>query len=79
MDTGSALEALQAAVDRCSSEDVDTAEIGAAMDFLQERTKVAWPFEQFRAALKTKPGEDWEIEGRRQILSASLNGIRRAV
>ncbi len=49
------------------------------MDFLQERSKVAGPFEQFRAALKTKPGEDWEIEGRRQILSASLNGIRRAV
>ena len=31
---------------------------------LQERSKVAGPFEQFRAALKTKPGEDWENESR---------------
>ena len=79
MDTRSALELLYSAVDCFSSENVDTAEIGAALDFLQARSKVAWPFEQFRVALKTKPGEDWEIEGRRQILSASLNGIRRAL
>jgi len=31
------------------------------------RHKVAWPCDQFLAALKIKPGEDWEIESRRQV------------
>jgi hypothetical protein len=51
MGVGSALETLQAAVDHCSTEDVEAAELDAALDFLQARSKVAWLFDQFRTAL----------------------------
>jgi hypothetical protein len=51
----------------------------AALDFLAARATAKWPFKQFREALKGSASQDWEIEGRRQILNASLNGIRRAV
>jgi hypothetical protein len=69
---------LQAAVSRCRAHQIATPEIYAALDTLEARASVNWPFDQFRAALNGNPGEDWESEGRRQILSASLNGIRRA-
>ena len=77
MDTQTALELLQSAVDRYRFEDVDRHQANAASDFLESRATVKWPLDQFRAALNSNPGEDWEIEGRRQILNASLNGIRR--
>jgi hypothetical protein len=56
-----------------------TPEVFAALDFLEARTNPKWPFKQFREALEGSVSQDWEIEGRRQILNASLNGIRRAV
>ena len=72
MDTQTALNQLQSAVDRCRVDDIDTPEINAALDFLEARASVKWPFNQFRAALKSKPIEDWEIEGRCQVLNAAM-------
>jgi hypothetical protein len=56
-----------------------TPEVLATLDFLEARANPKWPFKQFREALKQSASMDWEIEGRYQILNASLNGIRRAV
>ena len=74
---GVCFELLQSAVDQCLSEGVSSTEIGAVLDFRQVRSKVTWRFDQFRAALETKPGEVWEIGRTRQILCASLIGSRR--
>ena len=73
------LAILEDALDRCRTEDIRTPEVFAALDFLEARTNPKWPFKQFREALEGSVSQDWEIEGRRQILNASLNGIRRAV
>ena len=74
-----ALAILEDALDRCRTEDICTPEVFAALHFLEARTNPKWPFKQFREALEGSVSQDWEIEGRRQILNASLNGIRRAV
>lgn len=73
-----ALSVLQSVLDRCRSEDIRTPEVYAALDFLAAQTIVKWPFDQFREALLEDCGsEGWEVEGRRQMLNASLNGIKR--
>jgi hypothetical protein len=74
-----ALAILQDALDCSHTEDIRTPEVFAALDFLAARATAKWPFKQFREALEGSVSQDWEIEGRRQILNASLNGIRRAV
>jgi hypothetical protein len=79
MDTHSALKVLQAAVDHCRFDDIETPKITAGVDFLEARATIKWAFGQFREALKEKPGADLEFEGRCQMLSASLNGIQRVV
>lgn len=79
MDTRNALTILQSAVDRCRVDDVDTPETNAALDYLEAQAAIRWPFTRFREALKSKPVADWEIEGRGQILNASMNGIWRVV
>jgi hypothetical protein len=80
MDVFAALAVLEDAVRRCMTENVLTAEVLAALDFLDGQATVKWPFDQFREALAPKEGElDLNREGRRQILNASLNGIKNAV
>jgi hypothetical protein len=80
MDTLTALTILEDAVRLCITENVATEEVLAALDFLGAKAAVKWPFEQFREALAPKEGElDLDREGRRQILNASLNGIKNAV
>jgi len=74
-----AIVILQDALDRSRTEDIRTPEVFAALDFLAARATAKWPFKQFREALEGSVSQDWEIEGRRQVLNASLNGIRRAV
>jgi len=74
-----ALAILQDALDRCQTEDMRTPEVFAALDFLAARATAKCLVKQFREALEGSASQDWEIEGRRQILNASLNGIRRAV
>jgi hypothetical protein len=80
MDVPSALIVLEDAVDRSMTDNVETPAVLAALDFLDRQATVKWPFEQFREALAPKEGElDLNREGRRQILNASLNGIKNAV
>jgi hypothetical protein len=80
MDILTALTILEDAVRLCITENVATEEVLAALDFLGAKAAVKWPFEQFRKALAPKEGElDLNREDRRQILNASLNGIKNAV
>jgi hypothetical protein len=75
-----ALAILEDAVSLCLTDNVATEEVLAALDFLGAKAAVKWPFEQFRKALAPKEGElDLNREDRRQILNASLNGIKNAV
>ncbi len=65
---------------RCRKEDVRNETTYAALKFLEERAKVKWPFEQFRKALEQDGGsESWQVEGRWQVLNASLNAIKLAI
>ena len=60
--------------------DARTDEVLAALDFLEQRATVKWPFDQYRNAFANESREQGiNKEGRRQVLNASLNGIRRAV
>jgi hypothetical protein len=80
MDTLTALGVLKDAVERSRTEDVSTPEVLAALDFLQCQATTTWPFEQFRKNLAPKDGElDLNKEGRRQVLNASLNGIKSTI
>jgi hypothetical protein len=80
MDIPTALAILEDAVKRCMTDNVQTPEVLAALDFLDGQATVKWPFDQFREALAPKEGElDLNKEGTRQILNASLNGIKNAV
>jgi len=70
-----ALVVLDDAVNRCMKE-----EVFAALDLLAAKATVKWPFEQFRNALIADKGtQEFEKEAKRQVLMASLNGIRRAL
>jgi hypothetical protein len=80
MDIYTALTTLEDAVRLCITENVATEEVLAALDFLGAKAAVKWPFEQFREAITPQEGElNVNREGRRQLLDASLNGIKRAV
>jgi hypothetical protein len=81
MDALTALSVLEDAVERSrTDDDVSTPEVLAALDFLQNQTTIAWPLEQFRRNLAPKNGElDLNKEGRRQVLNASLNGIKSGI
>lgn len=75
MDKISALAVLEDALERCRKEDMRTPDVFAALDFLEAHAFRKWPFDQFRDALENSTSE----EGRRQVLNASLNGIRLAL
>ena len=79
MDVTTALAVLEDAFQRCRDEDMRTAEVYTALDFLEARASVKWPFEQFRESLNSAGSESWEAEGRWQTLNASLNAIRLAI
>ena len=74
-----ALAVLENALDRCMTEDVCTGEVTAALEYLATQATLKWPFEQFRRALVEPTRNEIEKEARRQVLNASLNGIRRAL
>ena len=75
MDKTTALAVLEDALERCRKEDMRTSDVFAALDFLEALAIRKWPFDQFRDALENSISE----EGRRQVLNASLNGIRLAL
>jgi hypothetical protein len=74
MNTTTALAVLTDARDRCRKEDMRTAEVFAALDFLEARATRKWPFDQFRKSLDSR-----DPEGRWQTVNASLNAVRLAV
>jgi hypothetical protein len=77
MDIPTALRVLEDAVKRCMTDNVNTAEVLDALDFLRRRAAVSWPFEHFRKSLASRDRAlDLDPEGRRQALNASLNGIK---
>ncbi len=69
-----ALAVLTDALDRCRDEDMRTAEVFAALDFLEAHANRKWPFDQFRRSLDSR-----DPEGRWQTVNASLNAVRLAV
>ena len=79
MDKTTALAVLEDALERCKREDMRTAEVYGALDFLEAHAVRKWPVDQFRDALNSTGSELWEIEGRYQVLNASLNGIKLAL
>ena len=74
-----ALAVLENALDRCMIEDVCTGEVSAALEYPGTQATLKWPFDQFRRALVEPTRDGIEKEARRQMLMASLNGIRRAL
>jgi hypothetical protein len=79
IEVAAALAVLENAVNRCMTEDVCTGEVSAALDYLGTKATLKWPFDQFRRALVESTRDGIEKEARRQVLNASLNGIRRAL
>ena len=68
------------AVNRCMTDDVCAKKVLAVLDQLAADASVKWPFDQFRDAFIGEKGKrGFEQEARRQMLYASLNGIRRAL
>jgi hypothetical protein len=78
-DTETALRILADARDRCEKEDMRTAEVFAALDFLAARAKILWPYENFRLALSWWKPDEMQIgkTGRSQNVNAAFNGIAR--
>jgi hypothetical protein len=77
MDIPTALGILEDAVKRSMTDNVNTVEVLDALDFLRRRAAVTWAFEHFGKSLTLRHGElDSDPEGRRQMLNASLNGIK---
>ncbi len=50
MNIPTALAVLKDAVDRSYTDDVGTPEVHAALEYLDARATIKWPFEQFRKA-----------------------------
>jgi hypothetical protein len=78
-DLDKSIAVLEDALNRSREEDMRTPEVFAALDFLAEHAKEKWPFDQFREVLNSDGTELWQIEGRYQVLNASLNGIKLAL
>jgi hypothetical protein len=67
-----AMAVLADAVQRCIDEDMRTAEVFAALDYLAASATRQWPFQQFRRSLDmTNPDARW------QNCNASYNAILR--
>jgi hypothetical protein len=72
-----ALAVLDHAVRRCTTEDIRTPDVDAALAHLELKASAAWPFAQFRHALEAEGTLTADREGRRQVVNASVNAIRR--
>jgi hypothetical protein len=68
VDISQALAILEDALSRCRKEDMRTAEVFAALSFLETRAKEQWPFQHFRKALANPSMENAEPEGRGRCL-----------
>jgi hypothetical protein len=80
MDVGTALSILEDAVTRCRlRQEIPTAEVQRALDFLARGAFHSWPIDQFRKALERSRAEEFELQGQYQVLNASLNAIKLTV
>ena len=70
---------LADALSRCRSEDMRAPEVFAALDFLEFKAMIKWPFKQFRDTLEGFDADQLKAEARWQMLNASLNGVKLAV
>ena len=74
-----AFNILQSAVARCRVEDVRTPGIYGALTFLESRSAVKWPFDNFRTALVYPRSSNQEKEAYWQELNTWLGAIRRCM
>ena len=72
-----AFAVLEDALRRCATEDMRTPDVDAALIALARQASETWPFDQFRHALDGTGDTIADGVGRRQVVTASLNGIRR--
>lgn len=79
IDVSDALDILQSAVDRCGVVDIRTADTYTALTFLERRSTVRLPFNQFRSALEYGTATTLDKNALWELLNASLDGIRRSV
>ncbi len=83
MTDADAFTILDDAHQRCGTEDMRTTEVLAALSWLQCQATMLtldpelWPFDQFRRALDMPLDSPAADVGRRQLVNASINGIRR--
>ena len=77
---GDALAVLADVKARCRTQDMRTPAVLAALELLEARARIAWPFAQFRRSLAWSEQEiPAAAEGRWQYVNASLNAVRLAV
>jgi hypothetical protein len=74
LDVETAIAVLEDALNRCRRQDMRTPEVFAALDFLEPRVSIKWPFDQFRKSLDSN-----NKEGRWQNVNASLNAVKLAI
>ena len=79
IDVSDALDILQTAVDRCGVVDIRTPNIYAALTFLERRSTVRLPFNQFRSALEYGTAKTLDKNALWEALTTSLDGIRQSV
>lgn len=76
MTVDDAFNILQSALDRCRFGDTRTRDVDEALIFLEERSALKWPFDNFRSALNSPRSSYVDREALWQALNAALNGIR---
>ncbi len=77
MTTQEAFAVLEDALRRCGEDDMRTPAVDAALTALESHATERWPFDQFRQGLAGTGDTIADGVGRRQVVNASLNGIRR--
>jgi hypothetical protein len=69
LDTRNAFMVLIDALNRCRDEDIRTPEVFAALECLESRARIKWPFDQFRRSMDIHDSHG-DPEGRWQNLHA---------
>jgi hypothetical protein len=74
-----ALAILEAAVLECKKRDINTPEVGEALDLLEPHIQPTWLVPQYRHTLDGHGDRGYEREGQQQVLRATFPGIRDSV
>jgi len=78
-DVSDALDILQTAIDRCGIVDIRRSDTYAALTFLERRSTVRLPFNQFRSALEYDTWATLDKRALWEVLTVLLDDIRRSV